>query len=281
MNRTRSEKSLPKITRHNITNDEAQFRLEEFKQSLEKSKEVELNGVPVFYDDAMLLRFLRARNFDVSKSLQMAVKFYKWWKETKIEDIQINDFKSELEKQLYYILGMDPAGRLTMLVYPRKFDPKNRNTAEFVKMFLYTMVAIEKVQSPVEQVNVIVDLEGFKPQKNLDYELLKIMLDIFQNYWPERLNLAVVINAPKLYDVVWKLVKKLLDQETKKKVIFSSTKELHQTFPRKLLPPQYEGELSKAELEGWFKRIYGEQASLKDSLDPRMFERTPQILTPN
>jgi len=74
MNRTRSEKSLPKITRHNITNDEAQFRLEEFKQSLEKSKEVELKGVPVFYDDAMLLRFLRARNFDVSKSLQMAVK---------------------------------------------------------------------------------------------------------------------------------------------------------------------------------------------------------------
>jgi len=135
MNRTRSEKSLPKITRHNITNDEAQLRLEEFKQSLEKSKEVELKGVPVFYDDAMLLRFLRARNFDVSKSLQMAIKFYKWWKEAKIEDIQINDFKSELEKQLYYILGMDPAGRLTMLVYPRKFDPKIEILPNLLKCF--------------------------------------------------------------------------------------------------------------------------------------------------
>jgi len=144
------------------------------------------------------------------------------------------------------------------------------------------MVAIEKVVYPVEQVNIMVDLEGFRPQKNLDYELLKIMLEIFQNYWPERLNLAVVINAPKLYDVVWKLVKKMIDPETTKKVIFTTAKDIHQQLPREILPPQYGGELTKKELEGWFWKIYGEEVRFKDeSFDFKMFQCSPQILAPN
>jgi len=282
MIKSQNRTSITKVNRYNITDHDSHLRLDELKDLLEKSKSTELNGIPVFYDDAMLLRFLRARNFDVSKSHQMATKFYKWWHETKIDDICVKDFKSELEKQLYYVLGIDPAGRLTLLVYPRKFDPKSRNTSEFVKMFMYTMVAIEKVMYPLEQVNLLVDLEGFRPQKNLDYELLKIMLEIFQNYWPERLNLAVVINAPKLYDVVWKLVKKMLDPETAKKVVFTTAKSLNQQFPRDLLPPQYGGELSSKELEGWFKKIYGEDAKFKaETFDFKMFQNSPQILTPN
>jgi len=41
------------------------------------------------YDDAYLLRFLRARKFDLTKALQMWSNFYKWRQENKVDDINV------------------------------------------------------------------------------------------------------------------------------------------------------------------------------------------------
>ncbi len=41
------------------------------------------------YDDAYLLRFLRARKFDLTKALQMWSNFVKWRQENNIDEIEV------------------------------------------------------------------------------------------------------------------------------------------------------------------------------------------------
>ena len=41
------------------------------------------------YDDAYLLRFLRARKFDLTKALQMWSNFIKWRQENNVDDINV------------------------------------------------------------------------------------------------------------------------------------------------------------------------------------------------
>jgi len=45
------------------------------------------------YDDAYLLRFLRARKFDLAKTLTMWNNFIKWRKENNVDEIDVGSFK--------------------------------------------------------------------------------------------------------------------------------------------------------------------------------------------
>lgn len=45
------------------------------------------------YDDAYLLRFLRARKFDLTKALQMWANFIKWRQENNIDTVSVHLLK--------------------------------------------------------------------------------------------------------------------------------------------------------------------------------------------
>jgi hypothetical protein len=44
------------------------------------------------YDDLYLLRFLRARKFDVDKTYNMFSNFIKWRKENDVDNIEVRNF---------------------------------------------------------------------------------------------------------------------------------------------------------------------------------------------
>ena len=49
------------------------------------------------YDDQYLLRFLRARKFDLKKTEKMFVDFIQWRKEKGVDEIQVNNKKAFLK----------------------------------------------------------------------------------------------------------------------------------------------------------------------------------------
>ena len=48
--------------------------------------------------------------------------------------------------------------------------------------------------------------------------LLKMSASVAQDYYPETMGAAYVINAPTLFSVLWAIVKNFLDERTRSKV---------------------------------------------------------------
>ena len=48
--------------------------------------------------------------------------------------------------------------------------------------------------------------------------LLKHVIDVAQNYYPETLGNVIVCNAPMLFTGIWAAIKGWIDEKTRKKV---------------------------------------------------------------
>jgi hypothetical protein len=71
----------------------------------------------------------------------------------------------------------------------------------------------------IETVTVLIDLNGFG-MKNIDYQLVKFVINLLENSYPESLGIALIINAPLLFYSSWNLIKHSLDPIVKSKIHF-------------------------------------------------------------
>jgi hypothetical protein len=56
--------------------------------------------------------------------------------------------------------------------------------------------------------------------KNIDYQLVKFVINLLENSYPESLGIALIINAPLLFYSSWNLIKHSLDPIVKSKIHF-------------------------------------------------------------
>ncbi|CAF0905104.1 unnamed protein product [Didymodactylos carnosus] len=70
----------------------------------------------------------------------------------------------------------------------------------------------------VENFALIYDLKGCKPDIRKTLHILKQLIYIDDNYYPERLGQMFVINPPLIFPAIWNLVKHWVDPVTKAKV---------------------------------------------------------------
>ncbi|KAF2155221.1 hypothetical protein K461DRAFT_222086 [Myriangium duriaei CBS 260.36] len=190
-------------------------------------------------DTLTLLRFLRARKFDVNASKQMFLDSEKWRKDFGggIDNlVNTFDFTEEKKKlsHLYpqYYHGTDKDGRP---VYIEQLG--NVNLHEMYKittedrLLSNLVVEYEKVSDPrlpacsrrsghlLETCCTIMDLKGVGlSNASQVYGYLQKASAISQNHYPERLGKLYVINAPWGFSTVFSFVKKWLDPVTVNKI---------------------------------------------------------------
>ncbi|QRV72601.1 hypothetical protein RhiJN_00615 [Ceratobasidium sp. AG-Ba] len=192
--------------------------------------------VPERHDDATLLRFLRARKFDLAKAKEMFINCEKWRKEFGVDNIVKNfDFKEKAEVDKYYpqfYHKMDKDGRPVYIEQLGKFDYKavykittqerqlQRLVLEYEKFLNERLPACsEATGHPVETSCTILDLKGVGLTNfyNVKDYVMKAS-KIGQDYYPECMGKFYIINAPYLFSTVWGLVKPWLDEVTVAKI---------------------------------------------------------------
>ncbi|TFK45472.1 hypothetical protein OE88DRAFT_1211080 [Heliocybe sulcata] len=209
-----------------------QHALETFKKELQ----AEGHYVPERMDDAMLLRFLRARKFDVAKSKAMLLAAEQWRKDFGVDDIVKNfDFKEKEEVDKYYpqcYHKIDKDGRPVYIERLGKLDIKalysvttmdrqvKRLVYEYEKFLTDRLPACSKaVGHPVETSCTILDLKGVSVTsfwKVKDY--VSQASSIGQNYYPETMGKFYIINSPWGFSTVWNAIKVWLDEVTVSKI---------------------------------------------------------------
>ncbi|KAI0043169.1 hypothetical protein FA95DRAFT_1499003 [Auriscalpium vulgare] len=216
-------------------------------------------------DDAMLLRFLRARKFNVPEAKKMLLDAEQWRKDFGVDDIVKNfDFTEKAEVDKYYpqyYHKTDKDGRPVYIERLGKLDIKALYAATTQERQLQRLVheyerslttrlpaSARAVGHPVETFCTILDLydvslSNFYRVK--DY--VSAAASIGQDRYPEIMGKFYIINAPYLFSTVWALIKPWLDPVTVSKIDIvgrSYQEKLLQQIPAENLPKEFGGKCS-------------------------------------
>lgn len=214
------------------------------------------------HDDATLLRFLRARKFDLGKTKLMFIESEKWRKEFKVDELyETFEYPEKKEvdaiyPQFYHKIDKDgrplyieQLGKLDLNKLYKVTTPERqlqRLVVEYEK-FLRDRLPVCSIEQNklVETSCTIMDLQGVGISQFWKVKAyVQSASHLSQNYYPETMGKFYIINAPYLFSTVWSWVKPWLDEVTVKKIMILDSnypKTLLEQIPAESLPKTLKG----------------------------------------
>ncbi|XP_031248503.1 phosphatidylinositol/phosphatidylcholine transfer protein SFH11 isoform X2 [Pistacia vera] len=184
-----------------------------------------------------LLRFLRMRDFDVTKSREMFLNYLKWRQDFRVDSIS-KEFKFEEFKEVkqcypHGFHGVDKFGRpiyieqigmvdlnaLLQVTTIERFVKYHVSEKEKTLNLRYPACSIAAKRHIASTTSILdvkeVGMSNFsKPARQLFMEIQRID----SNYYPETLHCLFIINAGSGFRMLWKVIKAFLDVRTLAKI---------------------------------------------------------------
>ncbi|KAJ4331893.1 phosphatidylinositol transfer protein csr1 [Ascochyta clinopodiicola] len=285
--------STPDIGRLSLSTDDDKFgQTAEFKAAIANTPPEDLRNafwsmVKHDHPDALLLRFLRARKWDVEKALVMMVSTMHW----RLEDMHVDDkivkhgelgalaeagsttdakakkndedFLVQLRMGKSYLHGLDKEGRPMCIVRARLHKAGEQTEESLEKFTVFTIeTARLLLRPPIDTATIVFDMTDFS-MANMDYTPVKFMIKCFEANYPESLGTVLVYKAPWVFNAVWSIVRGWLDPVVAGKVSFvKNVDELEKFVPRNQIPKELGGD------ENWSytypEPVAGENDTMQD-----------------
>ncbi|KAL4022879.1 hypothetical protein IC575_016625 [Cucumis melo] len=180
----------------------------------------------IYCSDLSVLRYLRARNWNVKKATKMLKATLKWRSEYKPEEIQWDEVAHEAETGKVYCADCkDRHGRTVIVMRPCRQNSKTVKGQ--IRYLVYCMEnAILNLPSNQESMIWLIDFKDFD-MSNISLKATKETAHVLQEHYPERLGLAILYNAPKFFEPFWMVAKPFLETKTANKVKFVYSNDLN------------------------------------------------------
>ncbi|KXZ55527.1 hypothetical protein GPECTOR_2g1076 [Gonium pectorale] len=169
-------------------------------------------------DDATIRRFVRATGGNLALSAKRLNTTLAWRAQVKPEQVVCNACARDGRSHYMHLIGFCKVGR--PIIYSCLEVARNKvfedNKAHMLQTFEW---AIKCMPPGVEQWIWVCDFKGFG-MADVNPKLAKLFLDISAEYYPERLGLFLVVDAPSLFGMLWRAISGFVDPKTYKKIRF-------------------------------------------------------------
>ncbi|KAK1433605.1 hypothetical protein QVD17_10517 [Tagetes erecta] len=201
------------------------------------------NLLPAILDDYhMILKYLKAMNFNIEDTKNMWINMLKWRKDfgadTILEDYKFNEVNEVLQYVPQGFHGIDKEGRPVYIEILGRVDPKKLLRVTTIDRYVrYYVQEYEKTLSirfpacsiakgrRVDSNTTIIDVQGVgvwnlaKPV----IELIRRLQQINTNY-PDTLCQMFIINAGQGFKMLWNMIQSVLEPKAKSKIHVLGTK---------------------------------------------------------
>ncbi|EAT36452.1 AAEL011457-PA [Aedes aegypti] len=210
-------------------------------------------------DSIFLLRFLRARKFNVQAACQMLDDWLiTGWKAKDFFRFKPNEWDRFLDQALIVPVGPDDKGRMVIICRYGLFDAETVTAEDQIQ--LLTLVLESFIDTETYQINGMVVVLDFQGAKMAHFGMwtipkLKTLMSATNDILPLRLKEIHLIQLPKyacvLLDFCLSVMKPKLQQRIK---FHKTTDELKAAVDNSVLPTIYGGSLSLEEANDRFRK---------------------------
>ncbi|KAM5315221.1 alpha-tocopherol transfer protein isoform 2-T2 [Glossophaga mutica] len=200
--------------------------------------------------DSFLLRFLRARDFDLDLACRLLKNYYKWREECPeiSADLHPGSVLGLLRAGYLGVLrARDPAGSRVLIYRIAYWDPKVFTVYDVFRLSLITSeLIVQELETQRNGIKVVFDLEGwhFSHAFQITPTVAKKIAAVLTDSFPLKVRGIHLINAPIIFYAVFSMIKPFLTEKIKERIHMHGAnykQSLLQHFPD-ILPLEYGGE---------------------------------------
>uniref|UniRef100_T1IME1 CRAL-TRIO domain-containing protein n=1 Tax=Strigamia maritima TaxID=126957 RepID=T1IME1_STRMM len=200
-------------------------------------------------DDAFLLRFLRARKFDINRAFQLIKNYYK----IRLQNphIYINYRPSDLTKVFAHNLQIilpdrDQFGRKIFIFNAGKWTPELCSLDDYERTNIMCMeMAIEEEETQINGFICIVDMKGFTIHQATHCRPadVKRVVSLIQNCYPGRMKAIHFVNENVFFDMLFFIAKPFISNKMRKRIHFhgNDMTSIHRHICVDILPHEFGG----------------------------------------
>ena len=166
-------------------------------------------------DDACLARYLRARKGNIAAAAQLLQDTLQWRAEFGVDRLTADcwaTIQTEAADGKVFVSGCDNDGRPIIVLRSaneKTFDNKGKKCGNLVNLVYNLERAVATIKArgsgaPDDKWTIVLDFNGYSLFNAPPFETTKWTIRILQDYYPERLHVAMMVDAPTLFWGAWK-----------------------------------------------------------------------------
>lgn len=225
-------------------------RIEAYLTKLKQKAKAEVSIRHLDLPKTFLIRFLKARDFDVELALKLLINYHKWrqeWPEI-TADLRPSSVIGLLQNNYHGVLReRDDSGSRVLIYRIGQWNTKEFTAYEVFRVSLITSeLIVQECETQKNGLKVIFDLQGwcFAHALQINPSLAKKISSVLTDSFPLKVRGIHLINEPIFFRPVFAMIRPFLPDKIKQRIHMhgsSYARSVCGCFPKAILPPEYGG----------------------------------------
>ncbi|KAJ8020362.1 Alpha-tocopherol transfer protein-like [Holothuria leucospilota] len=237
-------------------------------------------------DENFLIRFLRAKKFEVDRAFKALKKYYEL--HLKLPEF-FNDYHPQGIKHVlddgypYVLTDTDKEGRKVVAMRAGHWDPAKYPMLDICKaLFMVLDYLVEEEETQITGVVLIFDVGGVSMYQasQLTPSAAKKVTSIFQNCIPVRISGIHFVNEPVVFDGAFTIMKPFMNDKMRNRVKMHGTNyaSLHKHVSPKILPREWGGTMGTYDNTQWKKEFLEIELAWTPSLEGTVLKKKKKLM---